>query len=94
MKKINWRVRFQNPIFWWNFAAAMLLPALTYLGLEWKDLTTWAKLWETLRKAVENPAVLSATVVSIWNLSQDPTTAGFHDSARALSYQNPGGGGE
>ena len=93
MKKINWRVRFLNPVFWWNFAAAMLLPTLTYLGIEWKDLTTWAKLWETLQKIAENPAILSATAISIWNLIQDPTTVGLCDSARALGYREPGGGG-
>ena len=67
MKKINWRVRFLNPVFWWNFAAAMLLPALTYLGIEWKDLTTWAKLWETLQKIAEN-----LSLIHICNIKVSP----------------------
>ena len=38
--KINWKVRFNNPVFWANLAMAVVLPVLAYLGLNWEDMTT------------------------------------------------------
>ena len=66
--KINWKVRIKNPVFWANLAAAIILPILTYLGLNWSDMTTWAGLGGVLLEAVKNPVILVAVVVSVWNL--------------------------
>ena len=30
--KINWKVRFKNPVFWFNLAASIFLPMLACLG--------------------------------------------------------------
>lgn len=86
---INWKVRFKNPVFWAQVAMAAITPILAYLGLTTHDLTTWTKLGEVLLQAVMNPYVLFITLVSIYNAVVDPTTAGFGDSKRALTYDLP-----
>lgn len=87
--KINWKVRFKNPVFWFNLAAAIVLPILAYLGLNWDDMTNWAALGNALLSAVKSPAILVSVLVSVWNLINDPTTAGLSDSKNALSYDEP-----
>ena len=87
--KINWKVRLKNPVFWASLAAAILLPILTYMGLNWSDMTTWAGLGHVLLEAVKNPVILVSVLVSAWNAIQDPTTKGLSDSSRAMSYTKP-----
>ena len=87
--KINWKVRFNNPVFWANLAMAVVLPVLAYLGLNWEDMTTWAALGAVLVQAVQNPVIVVSVIVSVWNLLNDPTTAGLSDSERALTYEKP-----
>ena len=87
--KINWKVRFRNPLFWAELAAAVVLPVLTYLGLRWEDMTTWAALGAAMKGALGNPVILVSVAVSVWNAVTDPTTKGICDSARALGYENP-----
>jgi phi LC3 family holin len=89
--KINWKVRFKNPVFWASLAAAIVLPILTYMGLSWQDMTTWAALGKVLIDAVKNPVIVVSVVVSVWNLITDPTTKGVSDSAQALTYTVPKG---
>lgn len=88
--KINWKVRAKNPVFWANIAAAVLLPILAHLGLNWEDMTSWAALGGVLMDAVQNPVIVVAVIVSVYNCIIDPTTAGLSDSERALSYTEPG----
>ena len=87
--KINWKVRFKNPVFWANLAAAILLPILAALGLYWNDMTSWAGLGNVLVQAVQNPVIVVSVIVSVWNLIQDPTTSGLSDSKNALTYNKP-----
>ena len=87
--KINWKVRFKNPVFWVQVAVAILLPILTYMGLSWEDMTTWAALGGVLLKAVQNPVIVVSVLVSVWNAINDPTTSGLSDSKRALTYEKP-----
>ena len=87
--KINWKVRFKNPVFWAEIAVAILLPILTYFGLKWEDMTTWAALGNLFVEAVKNPVVVVAVIVSLWNAITDPTTKGISDSTRALGYDKP-----
>ena len=87
--KINWKVRFRNPLFWAELAAAVVLPVLTYLGLRWEDMTTWAALGAAMKGALGNPVILVSVAVSVWNAVTDPTTKGIFDSARALGYETP-----
>ena len=87
--KINWRVRLKNPVFWAQLAAAIVLPILAYLGLQWSDMTSWAALGGILVQAVKNPVILVSVVVSVWGIVNDPTTAGLSDSKKAMGYQSP-----
>lgn len=87
--KINWTVRFKNPVFWAEMAAAILLPVLAHMGMNWEDMTTWAALGNLLLDAVKNPVIVVAVVVSVWNALNDPTTKGIGDSKQALTYTEP-----
>ena len=89
--KINWKVRFKNPVFWANLASAVILPILAYMGLNWSDMTSWAALGNVLLEAIKNPVVVVAVIVSVWNQINDPTTKGLSDSKQALTYTTPKG---
>lgn len=86
---INWKVRIKNPVFWVQIVAAIVLPILTYLGLSWEDMTSWAALGSIFVQAVSNPVILVSVVVSVWNAINDPTTKGLADSTRSLTYDKP-----
>lgn len=86
---INWKVRLKNPVFWANIVVSIILPILTHMGLNWEDMTTWTAFFEMLFAAIQNPVVVAAVVVSVWNELHDPTTAGLSDSAQAMTYTKP-----
>ena len=87
--KINWTVRFRNPIFWVQVAVAVVAPILAYLGFNWTDMTTWNELANIFVEAVKNPVILVSVIVSVWGAVNDPTTSGLGDSVRALTYTKP-----
>ena len=87
--KINWKVRIKNPVFWANLAVSIVLPILAYMGLSWGDMTTWGEFGNILLTAVQNPVIVVSVIVSVWNLLNDPTTAGLSDSPQALTYTEP-----
>lgn len=89
MNKINWKVRFKNPVFLINIILAIILPILAHLGMNWEEMTTWAKLGGVLLSAIQNPVIVVAVIWSVWNAINDPTTAGIGDSAQALTYKTP-----
>lgn len=87
--KINWKVRFKNATFWIQIAVSVMLPILTYFGLNWTDMTTWASIGSLLWQAIQNPVVVVSVLVSVYNTCIDPTTKGIGDSVRALGYDKP-----
>lgn len=87
--KINWKVRFKNPMFYVQLFISVFTPILAYLGLTAADVTTWAKFGEILFEAISNPYVLSLVLVSVYNSLVDPTTKGISDSKQALTYDKP-----
>lgn len=91
MNKINWKVRFSknNILFIVQVIISVVIPILTYFGLQASDLTTWAKVWDTLIAAISNPYVVVMALVSFFNAVTDPTTKGIGDSTTALSYTEP-----
>ena len=91
MNKINWKVRFnkENVLFIAQVIISVVIPILTYFGLQASDLTTWTKVWETFIQAVSNPYVVVMALVSLFNAITDPTTKGIKDSTSALSYTKP-----
>ena len=78
--KINWRVRFKNPVFLIQLLLAIIMPMLTYAKLTFEDLTTWTIVFNLFKSAALNPYVLGLIVISIWNAVTDPTTEGLCDS--------------
>ena len=68
---------------------AVILPILTYFGLTWEDMTSWAAIGNLLLRAVKNPVVIVSVIASVWNAINDPTTAGLKDSQRAMTYEEP-----
>ena len=92
MSKVNWKVRFRNPIFIVQFILAILTPILAYAGLTMQDITTWAALGKLLLDAISNPYVLGLVIVSLWNCINDPTTPGIiKDGVHGATYDFPGG---
>ena len=87
--KINWKIRFKNPVFYAQIILAILTPILAYMGITAQDLTTWSALGNVLLKAVSNPYILALVIVSVWNAVNDPTTTGISDSTKAMEYDKP-----
>ncbi len=86
---INWKVRIKNPLFWAEIAMSIIVPILAYLGLKTEDLNSWQALGDVLFKAISSPYILGMVIVSVYNAIADPTTSGFTDSKRALTYTKP-----
>lgn len=86
---INWKIRFNNPIFVAQLVLSILAPVIGYLGISYEDLTTWVKLGDVLFEAVSNPYVLGLVAISVYNAVTDPTTNGYKDSIRAMGYDKP-----
>ena len=84
MKKINWKIRFQNPLFIAQIIMSILVPLLSYVGLTVEDLTTWTKVFELLLQAIMNPYCLALIVISVYNTVIDPTTKGMSDRQRVI----------
>lgn len=88
--KINWKVRRENILFIAQIVISIFTPILAYFGMNLEDLTTWASIGTLLWQAIQNPVVVLAVGVSVFNAITDPTTTGIGDSKRALSYVKPG----
>lgn len=82
--RINWKIRFKNPVFIAQLACSVVLPLITGAGYEWSQMTTWATLGGAVAAALGNPVVVVAMLVSVFNCLTDPTTSGLSDSASAL----------
>ncbi len=87
--KINFKVRFKNPMFWIGVVVAVFSTILAQLGLSVQELTTWGALFGALVTALKNPFVIIAVVASVYNAVIDPTTYGVCDSKQALTYEEP-----
>ena len=87
--KINWKVRFSNPLWIGQLVLAILTPILAYLGMNLGDLTTWNTLGNVLLDAITNPYLLGLVIVSVFNIINDPTTKGINDSTKAMDYTKP-----
>lgn len=87
--KINWTVRKKNILFIVQIVISIFTPILAYFGLNMEDLTTWASIGTLLWQAVQNPVVVLAVAVSVFNAVTDPTTKGIGDSERAMGYDTP-----
>lgn len=82
--KINLLVRFKNKAFWLSLVPALLLVVQTIASL-------FGYNWDFVVLNQQITAIINAvfTVLTILGIVVDPTTAGFSDSQRALSYTEP-----
>ena len=82
--KINLLVRLKNKTFWLTLIPALLLVAQTIASL-------FGYNWDFVVLNQQITAIINAVfaVLSILGIVVDPTTAGFGDSQRALSYTKP-----
>ena len=89
--KINWGVRFnrENISFILRFIGALAIPVLTYMGINFEDLTTWNMVRETFVQFISNPFLVILTVINALNIVPDPTTRGISDSRNALNFTKP-----
>ena len=82
--KINWKVRFNNKVFWVAIIPAilMLVKAVTNLfGFELELGLIESNLLDVVEAVF--------MVLGIAGIVADPTTAGLGDSERALTYDKP-----
>lgn len=86
---INWKIRFKNPVFLFQFVLAILSPVLVYTGLSFADITTWNTLGGLFKQAYSNPALLGTMFYAGYNAITDPTTPGIRDSTRSLRKAKP-----
>ena len=82
--KINLLVRLKNKAFWLSLIPALLLVAQTVASL-------FGYNWDFVVLNQQIAAIINAVfaVLTILGVVNDPTTAGFGDSQRALSYTKP-----
>ena len=82
--KINLLVRFKNKAFWLSLVPALLLVVQTVASL-------FGYNWDFVVLNQQIAAIINAVfaVLSILGIVVDPTTAGFGDSQRALTYTEP-----
>ena len=86
---INWKVRANNPQFWFQIFLAIAVPIGTYFGVTGKDVTSWKVLVDLIGQAVSNPYVIAMVAVSVYNAVNDPSTKGVKDGENALEYVKP-----
>jgi phi LC3 family holin len=87
--KINWKVRFKNPVFITQVLLSVFVPVMGYYGMTAQDFTTWQSMFDLLKNAISNPYVVGMMIVGLWNALNDPTTRNLRDSDAALKYKQP-----
>lgn len=81
---INWTVRFKNKTFWIAFIPALLLLVQQIASLFGLTLNV-SELTDQLLAI----AGTIFTILALMGVVTDPTTAGIHDSAQAMTYETP-----
>ena len=79
MKKIHWKIRFKNPIFWLNVLLSVATPILAYFRIKGRDLTSWGSFFTLILDPLKNPYVVGLVLVSLWNNIINPMTKGITD---------------
>lgn len=83
--KLNWKVRFKNPYFWFGLVGVISCA----MGISLEMLTSWQILLDNIKELFSNPAMLVSVAVALWGYVQDFTTKGFGDTDLAMSYKTP-----
>lgn len=86
---INLKVRLKNPQFLLRTAAAIVLPALAFIGIDAQSLTSWDLFFDAVMQIVTNPVAIGIIVLNIANLIPDPTRNRLSDSDLVLDRETP-----
>ncbi|MEK3953209.1 phage holin [Psychrobacillus sp. FSL K6-1464] len=87
--KINWKVRFKNPLFYAALILAIVAPIGGVFGVHLEDLTTWPMVWDIAKKSILAPHLVITVFIAVVAFLIDPTTKGLKDSPQAMKYQKP-----
>ena len=83
--KINFIVRAKNPWFWVGLFGTIIAA----MGVSPEMFTSWSAVLEAIRSLCSNPFQIGCVVLAVLGVFVDPTTAGFGDSTRAMTYTTP-----
>lgn len=87
---INLKIRLTSPTFLVRSAIGILIPALTYLGLNWEDiLSSWSAVWESIKTVGSSPAALGIILLNLLNLVPDSTHNNIRDTKYILNRESP-----
>ncbi|BFJ85271.1 phage holin [Ruthenibacterium sp. CLA-JM-H11] len=81
---INWTVRLKNKAFW-----LALIPSLLLLVQQLAAVCGFTLDLTALQEQLMGLAGTVFTLLALFGVVNDPTTAGASDSARALGYTQP-----
>lgn len=81
---INWTVRLKNKAFW-----LALIPSLLLLVQQLAAVCGFTLDLTALQEQLMGLAGTVFTLLALFGVVNDPTTAGVSDSARALGYTQP-----
>ena len=87
--KINWKVRFKNPLFYAALILAIVAPIGVSFGVHLEDLTTWLMVLDIAKKAILTPHLVITVFIAVVAFLIDPTTRGLKDSPQAMKYKEP-----
>ena len=82
--KINWTVRFKNKAFW-----VALIPALLLLAQQVASVFGFTLDLTTLQEQTLGIVGTVFTLLALFGVVNDPTTAGASDSSQAMTYTEP-----
>ena len=85
---MNWKIRIQNPQFWWTLAIGALLLMLGQMGYALADVTSWQMLGALVLSVLANPFYCLQLLAYILAAVFDFTTPGFNDSVTTLDKSN------
>lgn len=88
-KMINWKVRFKNRNWVIAFVSQIMIVAQMVLaGLNSSGITDF-QLSDAIQNGVLTFVNAIFVLLSMLGMVQDPTTKGYRDSERALTYKDP-----
>ena len=82
--KINWTVRIKNKAFW-----VSLIPALLLLAQQIASVFGFTLDLTSLQEQILGIVGTVFTLLALFGVVNDPTTAGASDSAQAMTYTEP-----
>lgn len=87
--KINWKIRFKNPVVWMLLIINLGTTIFVSTGLILTIDTTWDSVIKAIISILTKPYVFFAVISAMIGIIVDPTTHGFKDSDIALEYIEP-----